>query len=58
MVTTIKKGASKKEIQNLFKELENRKKSNKGFDAYKFCGAVKFEEDALEIQKKMRDEWE
>jgi hypothetical protein len=33
MVTTIKKGASKKEIQALFKELENRKKSSKGFDA-------------------------
>ena len=28
-----------------------------GFDAYKFCGAVKFNEDALDIQKRMRDEW-
>jgi hypothetical protein len=58
MVTTIRKGASKKEIQDLFKELENKKKSRRSFDAYKFCGAVKFGEDALEIQKKMRDEWE
>ena len=58
MVTTIKKGASRKEIKNLFKEIEKKKESGKGFDAYRFCGTVKFEEDALEIQKKMRDEWE
>lgn len=29
MVTTIKKGASKKEIQNLFKEAEKRKLQEK-----------------------------
>jgi hypothetical protein len=58
MVTTIKKGASKKEIQALFKELESKKKSRKGFEAHKFCGVVKFKEDAINIQKKMRDEWE
>jgi hypothetical protein len=58
MVTTIRKGASKKEIQDLFKEVENKKKSRRGFDAYKFCGTIKFDEDALKIQKKMRNEWE
>ena len=58
MVTTIRKGASKKEIQDLFKEVENKKKSGRGFDAYKFCGTIKFDEDALKIQKKMKDEWE
>jgi len=58
MVTTIKKGASKEEIQNLFLKMEEKKSSQKEFDAYKFCGTVKFNEDAVEIQKKMRDEWE
>jgi len=58
MVTTIKKGSSKEQIQTLFKNMEEKKASKKGFDAYKFCGTVKFDEDALEIQKKMRDEWE
>ena len=58
MVTTIKKGASKEEIRSLFLRMQEKKSSKKGFDAYKFCGTVKFNEDALEIQKKMRDEWE
>lgn len=49
MITTIRKGASKKGIQDLFKELENKNKSWRGFDDYKFCGAVTFCEDALQI---------
>ena len=40
MVATIKKGAAQKEIQDLFKEPENKKESKKGFDAYKFCDAL------------------
>jgi len=58
MVTTIKKGATKAEIQSLFEKLENRSDKNNGFDAYKFCGTVKFNEDAMKIQKRLRDEWE
>jgi hypothetical protein len=57
MVTTIKKGATKAEIQSLFEELTSHSNKNKGFDAYKFCGTVKFNEDAMEIQKRLRDEW-
>jgi hypothetical protein len=56
MVTTIKKGASKEEIRTLFEKLKGSGK-NKGFDAYKFCGTIKFKEDGLEIQKRLRDEW-
>lgn len=56
MVTTIKRGASKEEIKAIFLKL-GQKSSKKGFDAYKFCGTVKFFEDALDIQNKMRDEW-
>lgn len=58
MLTTIKRGASKAEIQAVFSKLEKNKRSKKDFDAFQFCGKVKFEEDALEIQKKMHDEWE
>ena len=58
MVTTIKKGASKKEINTLFERLTKGFKVSKGFDAYKFCGTVKFKEDGLKIQKLLRDEWE
>ena len=29
----------------------------KGFDAFAFCGRVKFDEDALVIQKRIRNEW-
>ena len=58
MVTIIKKGASKEEIQALFDRLVNESTIKKGFDAYKFCGKVKFKEDGLKIQKRLRDEWE
>jgi len=58
MVTTIKRGATKAEIQSLFEKLESHSTKSKGFDAHKFCGTVKFNEDALEIQKRLRDEWE
>lgn len=57
MVTTIKRGASKEEIRLLFLRMEEKKSTKKSFDAYKFCGTVKFNEDGLEIQKRMRDEW-
>jgi hypothetical protein len=53
MVTTIKKGASKEEIFTLFERLVKEAKVNKGFDAYRFCGTVKFKEDGLKIQKRL-----
>lgn len=56
MVTVIKKGASKEEISVLLEKLNRRTKYSKGFDAMKFCGTVKFKEDALKIQKQLRDE--
>ncbi|MBF9252424.1 hypothetical protein I2I11_03880 [Pontibacter sp. 172403-2] len=54
MVTVIKKGTDKKEIEKALSNL----KSTKRFDAYKYCGTVKLKEYPLAIQKKMRDEWE
>lgn len=58
MVTTIKKGASKEEISDLFERIAKKVKVKRGFNAYKFCGTVKFKEDGLKIQKRLRDEWE
>ena len=29
----------------------------KNFDAYKFCGALKFDEDPIKIQQGFRNEW-
>ncbi|MBN1599943.1 MAG: hypothetical protein JW894_16725 [Bacteroidales bacterium] len=57
MVTRIKKGSSKEEIQALFEELIKESSLKKGIDAYKFCGKVKFNDDGLKIQKRLRDEW-
>lgn len=54
MVTVIKKGSDRKEIENAFSKIKSRKK----FDAYKYCGTLKLKKDPLEIQKSMRDEWE
>lgn len=53
MVTVIKKGTNKEEIDKALSNLENPKK----FDVYKYCGTIKLKEDPLDIQKKMRDEW-
>ena len=57
MKSVIKKGASKEEIIKLFKRLAKNRSKRKAFDAYKFCGVIKFDDEALSIQKKMRDEW-
>jgi len=57
MVTAIKKGATKAEIDKALKKLENSP-NRKRFDAKKFCGTVKFDEDGLTLQKRWRDEWQ
>ena len=54
MVKIIKKGASKKEMEKILSDI----KSTKKFDAYKHCGVLKLTEDPLEIQKRLRNEWE
>ena len=53
MVTVIKKGSTKETIMEILKKLH----IHKGLDAFKYCGIIRFKEDALIIQKKMRDEW-
>jgi hypothetical protein len=44
------------DIKKLKKALADRHPKTK-FDAKKFCGAWKVEEDALVIQQRLRDEW-
>ncbi len=34
-----------------------KKRKAKGVDTSKYCGTVKFDEDALAIQKRLRNEW-
>ena len=57
MVTVLKKGTSKTRIEKILDKIRHNKPA-KGIDAYKYCGIIKFPEDPLEFQKRMRDEWE
>jgi len=57
MITTIKKGISKEKIKILFEKLATNSNSCRGFDAYNFRDAVKYNEEAMEIQKQLKDEW-
>lgn len=53
MVLVLKKGASKREIL----QIERQLKSHKLFDLSKFCGKVKLKREPLDFQKEIRDEW-
>ena len=57
MTITIKKGDSIEKINKQLTKL-GKKASKKGLDAMKFCGTINLKEDPLEIQKRMRDEWQ
>ena len=54
MVLVLKKGASKKDMDNISDKLQ----TVKGVDTKKYGGTIKLTEDPLAIQKKMRNEWE
>lgn len=38
-------------------ELAGKLKAKKGFKASEYCGKVKVKEDAVAVQRKLRDEW-
>jgi hypothetical protein len=57
MTLILKKGASKKDIQQINKKLSEIS-SGKKLNTKKHSGVIKLKEDALSIQKKLRDEWE
>ncbi len=49
----IGKKMSKEEVSRALKKLRRRKLLN----AKKFCGAIKWNEDGLKFQKRLRNEW-
>jgi hypothetical protein len=53
MELVLKKGASKKEMDDLIKSL----KKSTGVNTKKFCGVIKLKTPPLHIQKTFRDEW-
>ncbi len=57
MVLVLKKGASKKEIEQINEKLGQRA-LRKTLNTKKYCGVIRLKEDPLAIQKKLRDEWE
>jgi len=56
MVMTLKQGATKKRIQIILEDLA-KELNLKGVDVYKYCGKISLKKDALDIQKRLRDEW-
>jgi hypothetical protein len=57
MVKILKKGASKKSFQTIMESISTVSKS-KGVEVYKYVGKIRLKEDALSIQKQLRDEWQ
>ncbi len=57
MILVLKKGATKQEIEQINKKLEQMPLRKK-IEAKKYCGVIKLKEDPLLNQKKLRDEWE
>ena len=57
MTIVIKKGDSKEINQEKINRLQKKSTKQKSF--MEFCGALKgvFKEDAVVIQRKLRDEW-
>jgi hypothetical protein len=54
MVIVIEKTHSKKEIDKLI----SKYKPVKTFDAKKFAGKIKWDEDPVQYQKRIRNEWD
>ncbi len=54
MTVEITKDMTKDEIEKKLSSLKSQKK----FNPYKYLGKVKWNENAIEYQKKLRNEWE
>lgn len=57
MIITIKKGATKEEIEKQLAKLKSKQEKKKK-SLWNVFGQCSIEGDAMEIQKKMRDEWD
>jgi len=55
MVTKVKKGMPKKEIDSLLEKHKNSRKRKT--DLKKYCGVIDLKEDPILTQKKLRNEW-
>ncbi len=55
VILTIKNTDNKKSLENKIKKL---KKISTGFPAHRFKGKIKFNDDPVESQRKMRNDWE
>ena len=47
---------TKKNIRLLLKRIREVR-PHKGIDAFKYCGTINLQADAMTIQKDLRDEW-
>ncbi|MCD4696512.1 MAG: hypothetical protein K8S16_09760 [Bacteroidales bacterium] len=56
MITTITIRTEKQVIEKIIKELQSNT-SERGIDAYKYCGIINLKNDPVVIQKMLRDEW-
>ena len=56
MVTKVKKGMRKKEIDSILEKHNNTRK--KKIDLNKYCGVINLKEDPIVIQRKLRNEWQ
>jgi hypothetical protein len=53
MILTLKKGASKREMDEIHKKFQMKN----GVNTKKYCGTIKLKKDPLVIQQQMRNEW-
>lgn len=58
MVITLKPGATKKNIKAILRKISQEFQPRKGINAYEYVGKISLKEDALDIQKALRNEWE
>lgn len=60
MTIVIKRGDSKEKNLNKLNRLQQNSSKRKQKSFIQFCGALKgvFKEDAIVIQRKLRDEWD
>jgi len=60
MLIKIKQPVTKKKLEAALKRLAvaRKKRKVKGFDAKKFSGIIKWQGDAVALQRSWRDEWQ
>jgi hypothetical protein len=54
MIIKVKKGHEKEEIDSILKGIKPRKR----FNSRKYLGKVKWNEDPVAYQRRLRDEWD